>query len=218
MTILNSVIGRVVPGRYEDFLAQAVEVTKLYERLGAQEVRLGAAMSAGEASNTWAFSSEFDNAETYGAFVDAASTDGEFQSLLFRLRGADTPAIIEQQSLAVEIDLDRKMKTSHGNISEVHVSRVTPGRLEEALATAKRACTFVERHGGRRARLFQLSHAGSGSGLMLISWEFENNRAMGKAMDAWGTDPKGQVIAAQIYSADAPTTIVYSGTYANIPL
>jgi hypothetical protein len=218
MTIISSVIGRVVPGRYEEFVAQGLEVSKMYERLGAQEIRLGAAMAAGEASNTWVFSAEFDDGESYGAFTDAAATDGEFQSFLLRLRSPDNPAVVEQLSLAVEVDLGRKMKTSHGNISEVHVSRVTPGRLEEALATAKKACTFVERHGGRRARLFELSHAGSGSGLMMVSWEFENARAFGKGMDAWGSDPKGQAISAQLYSADSPTTIVFSGTYANIPL
>lgn len=218
MTILSSVTGRVQPGRYEQFLSEALEAKKLYERLGAREVTLGAAMSAGEGSGTWAFSAEFDSAEAYGEFSDEASQDGEFQTFLMRLRSPDTSSVIEQMSLAFEVDLGRKMKTKRGNVIEVHTSRVTPGRMEQALATAKSACSFVERHGGRRARLWQLSHAGSGSGLMMISWEFENNRAMGKAMDAWGSDPRGQAISAQLYSADAPTTIVYSATYAVIPI
>ena len=218
MTVISSVTGTIKPGRFEDFLSQGLEVAKLYERLGASEVRLLNAAVAGEASNTWVFSAEYENAESYGAFTDELLADPEMQSLLMRIRSADSPVDIQQLSTSTEIPLDRKKKAGRGNIVEVYVSRVTPGRLEEALESAKRALTFVERHGARNGGLFQLGAAGSGTGLMLASWEFANMRAAGKAADAWSTDPKGQAIAAQMYDADSPTTMVFGGMYQVVPL
>jgi hypothetical protein len=218
MTVVNSVTGRVLPGRYEDFLSQGLEVSKLFERHGARDIRLLEAVAAGEASNSWAFSAEFDDAEAYGSFSDELASDVEMQSIVARVRAADSPVVIEQQSLLAEIPLDRKGKARRGNVVEVHTSRVTPGRFEQALETAKTALNFVERHGGRHGRLFQLGYAGVGSGLLLLSWEFENMRAQGKASGAWQTDPKGQALGSLMYSADSPTTLVFSGLFMRIPL
>ena len=218
MTVISSVTGTVKPGRFEDFLSQGLEVAKLYERLGANEVRLLNAAVAGEASNSWVFSTEFESGEAYGAFTDELLADPEMQSLLMRIRSADSPVDIQQLSLASEIPLDRKKKAGRGNIVEVYVSRITPGRLEEAIDSAKRALTFVERHGARNGGLYQMGAAGSGTGLTMVSWEFVNMRAAGKAADAWSTDPKGQALAAQMYDADSPTTMVFGGTYQVIPL
>lgn len=218
MTVLSSVTGRVQPGRYEEFLSQGLEVSKLYERHGAQNVRLMQAVSAGEASNTWSFSAEFENGEAWGTFIEEISADLEMQHVLARLRSPDSPSVIEQQTLATEVPLDRKKKMGHGDVVEIHVSRVTPGRLEQAMKTVTAACTFAERHGARNARLFQLGYAGTGSGLFMVSWEFATLRAMGKAGDAWSTDPKAQAIAATIFDAQPSSTLVYSGLYMTIPV
>ena len=45
-TVLDSVIGRVKPGRTEDHLAMGVEVVKLFDRLGAKNPRLAMATAA----------------------------------------------------------------------------------------------------------------------------------------------------------------------------
>jgi hypothetical protein len=218
MTVLSSVTGRVQPGRYEEFLSQGLEVSKLYERHGAQNVRLMQAVSAGEASNTWSFSAEFENGESHGTFLEEITADLEMQHVLARLRSPDSPSIIEQQTLATEVPLDRKPKAGRGDVVEIHVSRVTPGRLEDARKMAKAACSFAERHGARNARLFQLGYAGLGSGLFLVSWEFTSLRAQGKSMDAWGTDPKGQAIAANTFEAQPSSTLIFSGLYMTIPV
>lgn len=218
MTVLSSVVGRIQPGRYEEFLSQSLEVSKLYERHGAGNPRVLQAVNAGEASNAWTFSAEFENAEAYGTFLEEVMADLEMQNILTRLRSADSPVVIEQQSLASEIPLERKQKQGRGDVVEVHVSRVTPGRFEEGLKTATAACNFAERHGARSARLFQLSYAGIGSGLLMLSWEFQSLRAMGKGMDAWGTDPKAQAISATMYAETPPSTLVFSGVYLTIPV
>jgi hypothetical protein len=43
-------------------------------------------------------------------------------------------------------------------------------------------------------------------------------RAQGKASGAWQTDPKGQALGSLMYSADSPTTLVFSGLFMRIPL
>ena len=218
MTVLSSVAGRVQPGRYEEFLSQGLEISKLYERHGAENVRLMEAISAGEASGSWTFSAEFENGERYGTFLEEIIQDLEMQQFLARMRSAESPTVIEQQSIATEVPLDRKRKQGHGDVVEIHVSRVTPGRIEESLKSATAACTFAERHGARNARLWQLGYSGTGSGLFMVSWEFATLRAQGKAMDAWNTEPKGQAIAADALGATPPSTLVFSGLYMTVPV
>lgn len=218
MTVVSSVMGRTKPGRYEDFLSQALEVSKLYERMGAPTPRLFAAGMAGEAFGTWTFSTEFDSMESCGAFNDAMATDAEWQSFLIRLQQPDNPVTIEQVTLCVEIPTGRTSGRGRGTVSVSNVSRPNPGGLERAVELGTRACAFVERHGALDARLFNLVAAGSGAGMTISLWEFESLRALGKAYDAWSSDPEGQAIAAAAAAADSPLTVVWDGIYTQIPL
>lgn len=218
MAVTSNVVGRTKPGRYEDFLSQALEVTKLYERLGAGTSRLFAAGIAGEAFGTWTFASEFDSMEHYGTFSDALSTDAEWQALMLRLQQPDNPVTLEQVNLCVEIPTGRTHSGGRGAVLVSNASRPSPGALEEAIALGIRACAFVERHGAVSARLFNLVAAGLGAGMMLSTWEFANLRALGKAYDAWSTDPEGQAIASEAAGRDAPLTMVWDGIYNQIPI
>jgi len=219
MTVLNSVIGTIKPGRYDDFLSQGLEVSKLVERHGARNVRLLTAGAAGEQQGRWVFNTEHEGLEEYGAFIDELMRDGEMLALMTRLQSEANPVLIEQQTVAVEVPIGRKTKAKKpAPIVETHLTRVTPGRLDRAIADAKRACDFVEKHGARNARLCQLLYAGSFSGTYMITWEFENMQALGRAAAAWTSDPKGQELAATLTATDAPTTIVFSGIYNEVPL
>ena len=185
MTVINSTIGTIKPGRYEDFVSQGLEVSKLMERLGATNVRLLTAGVAGEQQGRWVFNTEHTDLEQYGAFVDHLLADAEMLALMSRLQAPDNAVTLEQQSVAVEIPLGRDTKTTTpGPIVETHVTRVNPGGLDRSLAEAKQACDFIEAHGARNARLCQLLYAGSFSGTYMVTWEFENMRAWGKAMPA----------------------------------
>jgi hypothetical protein len=217
MTVVHSVIGTVKPDRYEDFLSQSLEAAKLLERHGAKDVRLAGALVAGEAQGTFVFSSEYDDPEAYGAFADELYTDSEMLSLLSRLRSADNPVVITQQSLSIVLPVHTPKK-GRGTIIEVHASRPAPGRLEQGLALAAKACSFAQAHGAVNARVCQIGMGGSGAGLYYLSWEFKTQRAAGKCANAWMTEPKGLAIAATAASADAPSTMVFSATYQEIPL
>jgi len=217
MTVLNSILGRVKPSRFEDFVNQALEAAKLHERLGASNVRLFTAGPSGEAFGTWTFSMEFESMEAYGAFTDILMADSEMQALMMRVQSEENPSTIENITLAVEIPV-RTSKGGRGPVSVVNVSRTHPGGLERSLALGARACAFVENHGAVDARMYDLVASGSGAGMTMSTWEFETMRAFGACIDAFNTDPEGQAIAVDATAADAPLTRVFEGIYTQIPL
>ena len=215
--VLDSVVGRVKPGRMDDHLGTAIEVVKLFERLGAESPRLAMAIATGEPAGTFTFSTEYPNAEAWGEVGDTINNDAEFQAFITRVSSPDAPSEILQFSTATEIPL-RENNPARGNIIEVHVTRPVPGKFEEGLAQATRVCELVEAHGATNARLFQLGFAGLGSGLQMLSWECENLKTQGRLADAWGTDAAMAEIAVQARFGNAITaTPVFDGLYQVVP-
>jgi hypothetical protein len=217
-TIQQSIISRVQPGRFDDFLSLNGEAVKLHERLGVPGARVFLAGAAGESAGTVIFATEHPSMEAYAVYAEAVAADGEMQALLARLRSKDSPVVIEQQTLAAEIPLSRTPKPTRGTVVEVHASRATPGRLEDVMAMGRRVCDFVEANGATNARSFQLTHAGLGTGTLLTSWEFSSLRAWGKATDAWETEAEGQSIAIESAGAGSPVAHVFSAVYSEIPI
>src|SRR5437763_2894283 len=185
--VLDSVVGRVKPGRVDDHLGMAIEVVKLFERLGAESPRLAMAVATGEPPGTFTFSTEYPNAEAWGEVGDTINNDAEFQAFITRVSSPAAPSDILQFSTATEIPL-REPNPARGNVIEVHVTRPIAGKFEEGLAQCTRVCELVEGHGATNARLWQLGYAGLGSGLQMLAWECENLKAQGRLADAWGTD------------------------------
>lgn len=218
MAVIHSSISRVKPGRLEDVLSMTLECLKVQERLNVTTGRLLTAALAGEASGLSVFSTEFEDIDEYARYAEVAGQDQEMQSLFGRAQAADSPVVIEQQSLATEVPLGRTPRSGRGSVVEVHVSRPTPGQLEAALAMARRVCDFVEANGALNARLFQLGYSGAGSGSLMSSWEFNDIKAWAKVTRAWETEPEGQTIAASLTNANPATTLVFSGLYSEIPL
>lgn len=218
MAVIQSSISRVKPGRLEDVISMTLELSKINERLGVTTGRLLVASMAGESTGLNVYSVEFEDIEDYADYAEAAGQDQEMQSLYTRALSADSPVIIEQQSLASEIPLGRMPRPGRGSVVEVHVTRPTPGRLEETLAMARRVCDFVEANGATNARVFQLGYAGIGSGLFLSNWEFETVRAWSRCSRAFADDPEGQAIGATVTDANPATTLVFSGLYNEIPV
>ncbi|HZU80282.1 MAG TPA: hypothetical protein VE991_10245 [Acidimicrobiales bacterium] len=218
MAVIHSTIFRVKPGRLEDMLSMTLESLKVHERLDVRTGRLMTAAVAGEASGVFAFSTEFTDVEAYATFADEAARDHEMQTLFARAQAADSPVVLEQQSLATEIPLGRTPRTGRGTVLEIHVTRPTPGRFDETLAMAGRVAELVERHGARNARVFQLGYAGICSGMLMSSWECDSVRAWAKVSAAWQTDPEGQAIAATLTAASPTSTLVFSGLYNEVPV
>jgi hypothetical protein len=199
-------------------LAASSEAKKLLERHGVQECRLSIAATAGEASGTMAFSLQFESGEEYGAFADRVADNQDLQDLVDRLDREDSPIVIEAQSLASEIPLDRPVKAGRGSVAQAYMSRAHPGRFDAVLDLTRQAFDFVEAKGGVNARLYTLVGAGSMTDVLVASWEFESMRALGRANDEYLSDPSGQAIMQIVTGADSPITTIASGIYTDVPI
>jgi hypothetical protein len=217
MTVILSSIGRVKPGRYPEFLSQAADASKLYQRLGARPPRLLSAGLAGEALGTWTFAVEFDDLDSFGAISDKFQADSEAQAFQMRLAEESNPSTIEQVNVAVELPL-RQSRGGRGNVVAVYASKPQPGALERALELGARASAFAEGRGALDARMYNLIASGSGTGVYLSMWELENLRAYASIIDAFQNDAEGQAIAATSAAGDSPVVTLFEAVYTEIPI
>jgi hypothetical protein len=217
MSVVLSSSGQVKPGRYAEFVAQAGEASKLFQRFGSAPPRLMIAGLAGEAFGAWTFSIEFDDFASFAAHTDRFAADSEAQEFNMRINDASSPTTTTSVVVASEVVV-RKTKGGRGPVMAIFVTKVHPGGLERALELGGRANALAERHGAVNARLFTLFGAGSSAGQYTATWEFENMAGYAKAMDAFGSDPEGQAIAAASVAVDAPDTVVFDAIYNEVPL
>lgn len=209
--------GLVKPGRINDFTAQAVELSKLYQRLGSPPPRLFMAGFAGESFGQWTYSVEFDDLESFGAQIDEWATDPELQQMQVRVQESDAPQTITNVTLMSELAV-RAPKPGRGSVLSVYVSKPHPGGVERTVELGIQACEFAEKHGAVNARLYTLFGAGVGAGLHMTTWESGNMSSRAKLMAAFVTDAAGQAIAAEASGAKAPSTLVFEAVYTEIPI
>ena len=217
MSVVLSASGVVKPGQYPEFVAQASEISKIYQRLGAKPPRLMSAGFAGEATGTWNYNIEYDDLDSFGEAMDRQQADEEFQVFMLRLQEPNNPSTVTSVVVASELPL-REAKGGQGPVSAVYATRINPGGLERSLEIGARVNAFVEAHGAVNARLFNVIGGGSGPGLYVSSWEFENVRSYAKAIGAFGTEPEGQAIAVTVTAVDAPNMLVFEAVYTEIPI
>jgi hypothetical protein len=216
--VLDSVLGRVKPGRMEDHLAMGVEVVKLFDRLGAKHPRLAMAVASGEPAGTFTFSTEYESGEAWGEVSDTINADAEFQAFIQRVSAPEAPSDILQFTTANEIPL-RENNPTLGNIIEVHVTRPLPGKFEAGLVQATRVCELVEQHGATNARMWQMGYAGLGSGLSMLAWETPDLKTHGRLQDLWGSDPEMADIAMKSrFGAEITAAPVFDGLYQVVPI
>lgn len=218
MTLVQTSVSRPKPGRRMDGIALAVEASKLLERHGAADNRLLVADTAGEATGSYVFTTEFANSEAWGKLGDSLAADAELQALMDRIDGEGSPIVMESMSIGNEIPLGRNGSTDRGAVVDAYISRAIPGRFAAALELAVTVFDFVEAHGGTSCRLMQLSSAGTLTDCLVASWELESMTALGRLGDAYSSEPAGQRIVEILTGADSPITPVTSGIYREVPL
>jgi hypothetical protein len=218
MTAVSSTQSVAKPGRFADAVELGARAAKVLERHGARESRLFSAVTAGEASGTLVLTNEDDDMEAYGAAGDELGADAEMLQLFDEARGPQSPIILGAQTVSSEIPLDRKGNPAHGNYVEVHIFRLTPGRLEDLLESSKRCADFVEGHGASNARLSSFAFAGQMSGALIFSWEVPTMRAQGALAEAWNRDPAGLALYSEFIGTNPSSTEIFSGLYGAIPI
>jgi hypothetical protein len=216
MQTISTSLARCPLGQRDQFLGQALEGMKLFERHGATHTRLLAALTAGQASDVYALTNEFDSAEAYGAFVDDLFRDAEFETFMSRITSPDSPLTIISRTLATEVPLMRSGPAHHGAVVAAYIGRPERGRFEDCCELARSVFEFLEGHGASNCHLLEFDSAGARTGELLTRWEFDSMRSRGKALDAWTSDPEGQARAARLRAKDSPITITWSGLYRDV--
>jgi len=95
----------VKPDRYDDFLADARKAKALLEKHGAKNVRVMAALVAGEATGSMASIVEADDWAASGAFNDRFQADPEGQAFLASLSSGASPIGAANVSIWVDVPL-----------------------------------------------------------------------------------------------------------------
>ena len=88
--------------------------------------------------------------------------------------------------------------------------RPRPGRYDDALGLITEGVKLAERHGARDVRLTQAATAGSTTGLLVLTCEFDNLAAYGGYVDDTMNDVEAQSFVHRIREAEAP--FVYEST------
>ncbi len=216
MQTISTSFARCSPGQRDQFFGLALEGMKLFERHGATHTRLLAALTAGQASDVYALTNQFDSAEAYGAFVDDLYRDGEFENFMSRITSPDSPLTVTSRTLATEVPLMRGGPAHHGAVVSANIGRPERGRFDDCCELARSVFEFLEGHGASNCHLLQLDSAGARTGELLSRWEYDSMRSRGKALDGWASDPEGQALAARIRAQDSPVSITWSGLYRDV--
>ena len=82
--------------------------------------------------------------------------------------------------------------------------RPRPGRYDDAIGLITEGVKLAERHGAQHVRLTQAATAGSTTGLLVLTCEFENLSAYGAYVDDTMNDVEAQSFAHRIREAEAP--------------
>jgi hypothetical protein len=217
MTVTFAVMGQAKPGRWDDAVRDAAHAGKIYERHGIDRVRFSTTAIAGEAEGQWVFSLEFPSGAAYGAAQDRVMADEEMQALLHSTRAADSAVTVLSSVLMVEIPTKAGPGTT-GPVTEAHLSRLNPGGLARMLATTEEAFEIARSHGAVGTRLFRMTYAGSMTGLYAVIFEYPDVATFSAGLDKWGSDAKSKALMEGIDAADAPTTLISSAVYTDIPL
>ena len=101
-------------------------------------------------------------------------------------------------------------------ISQAHVGKTQPGRLEESIALAREGAKLVGRHGGQ-VRFLASAFAGEGTGTTVFSVEYNDEAALGRAMQEMSTDPELQEFTVRVQGPNAPTVMISDTLVVDIP-
>jgi hypothetical protein len=105
MAVVSVTTVTVKPDRYEDFLETTRKSNAILEKCGAKNVRLLAALTAGEASGSLAMIWEADDFGAQGAVVDKFLADSEGLALVTATNTTGGPTVGFQSSIWVDVPL-----------------------------------------------------------------------------------------------------------------
>jgi hypothetical protein len=201
----------------EDWRSLGREGAKIANRLGSTRVRSFAPTAAGPETPMCYSSLEFNDAASWGTFLDNANKDLEAQLFVERISGhLDSPAEMVYTALALEVPLDNAPNNT-GTVSDVWVSKIRAGRVEDAIAFSKEATPIAAANGAIGIHLYWIGPAGSESGRMAWVSEYPDFAAYGRSLDGYAKPEVRQTLE-RAMSPDAPMEVVQHSVSVEIPL
>jgi hypothetical protein len=218
VTIVRTWSVRPKAGRFDDAIGLLTEGAKLLDRRGARDIRLTHGAMVGNHSGALVVSCEFETFTRHGEFMDELIADVENQAFMHRAREAEAPFTLEGTALLAEVPLDRVAKGGRGKVLQTFLSRVRPGRLDDAVRSATTAFDLCERFGATRCRLFELGAAGEMTGTHIAVIEHDDMSGHGRVADAMMTDREARKVLEAVRGEKAPVDVISSGVYTEIPI
>jgi hypothetical protein len=105
MAVVSATSVTVKPDHYEDFLATTRKAKAVLEKCGARNIRLMAALTAGEASGSLAMTWEANDFGSQGAIMDRFVADSEGLALLMETNTTSGPTAGFGSSIWVDVPL-----------------------------------------------------------------------------------------------------------------
>jgi hypothetical protein len=105
MAVVSVATLTIKPDRYEDFLADTRKSKAILEKCGARNVRLLAALTAGQASGSLALTWEADDFGAQGAVLDKFLADPEGLALITSTNTTAGPTAGFQSTIWVDVPL-----------------------------------------------------------------------------------------------------------------
>lgn len=105
MAVVSVTTVTVKPDRYDDFLEMTRKVNAILQKCGAKNIRLLAALTAGEASGSLTTTFEADDFAAQGAIVDKFLADPEGFAIMTATNTTAGPTVGFQSSIWVDVPL-----------------------------------------------------------------------------------------------------------------
>lgn len=102
------------------------------------------------------------------------------------------------------------------SVTQAHIGKTQPGRLEEAISLAREGAKLVGRHGGE-VRFLTPAFAGEATGTTIFDVEYTDEVAFGRAMQEMSTDPELQEFMTRVQGPGSPTVMISDNLSVDVP-
>jgi hypothetical protein len=102
-------------------------------------------------------------------------------------------------------------------VSQAHVGKTHPGRLDDAVNLAREGAKLVGRHGGQ-VRFLTPAFAGEATGTTIFAVDYTDEKEFGRSMQEMSTDSELQDFVNRVQRSDSPTTIISDSLTVDVPI
>lgn len=205
MGTMLSASWRVHPGKMEAFLQAAKEANSIVTPLGAQP-HMVSWSTAGPATGVITYNMVLPDFASFGRFSDQLTANSEFQAWVTKyLTGSDAPATVVSQTFLMDMPGFESVIPEPRTFIQAWTGKLAPGRsIADFLPKLEESKRLTEKHGGLWMNARRVSIGGETSGTFVWTAGFRNAEHYTEAAGAFGSDPAGAKLLAEITGPDSP--------------